>query len=77
MTGAEFENQTHLQPLPLGGRAAEQNSTCYIFREKKNINDVDDLSYIRLAHLKFELTKQNSAGGRKLHCPAFNVSYKH
>ena len=42
MTGAEFENQTLLQPLPLGGRAAEQNLTCYIFREKKNINDVDD-----------------------------------
>ena len=35
MTVAQFENQTHLQPLPLGGRAAEQNSTCYIFREKK------------------------------------------
>ena len=27
MTGAEFENQVHLQPLLLGGRAAQQNST--------------------------------------------------
>ena len=27
MTCAEFENQAQLQPLPLGGRAAEQNST--------------------------------------------------
>ena len=27
MTGAKFENQAHLQPLPLGGHAAEQIST--------------------------------------------------
>ena len=49
----------------------------YIVREKKNINDVDDLPCIRLAHLKLELTNQNSAGGRKLYSPAFNVSCKH
>ena len=27
MTGAKFENQAHLQPLPLRGQATEQNST--------------------------------------------------
>ena len=27
MTGAESENQAHLQPLPLRGQATEQNST--------------------------------------------------
>ena len=27
MTGGEFENQAQLQPLLLGGHAAEQNST--------------------------------------------------
>ena len=26
MTGAEFENQAHLQPLPLRGQETEQNS---------------------------------------------------
>lgn len=46
MTGADFENQAHPQPLPLGGRAAEETST-----NKDTVNRMS--SYVKmLSHRK-------------------------
>lgn len=46
MTGAEFENQAHLQSLSLGGQAAEQTST-----NKDTVNRM--VSYVKmLSHRK-------------------------